>query len=220
MESIEEQYRAHFKDYEDLGAVHLGPMTSATWRNDPKRLMIVLSRYKFVSKMLAGFNSVLEIGCGDAWASKIVMEQVKHLTLSDMDVVWQDHVKESYGDTLDFELIDFTKDSSLQNYDAIYALDVLEHIKREEMQNFLLNIRKSLCSSGVTIIGTPSLESQKYASRGSQLGHVNCMSGDFFKEVLEANFQRVFLFSMNDEVIHTGFYKMAHYLIGICVNPK
>jgi hypothetical protein len=25
---------------------------------------------------------------------------------------------------------------------------------------------------------------------------------------------------MNDEVVHTGFSPMAHYLIGLCVAPK
>ncbi len=30
----------------------------------------------------------------------------------------------------------------------------------------------------------------------------------------------VFLFSMNDEVVHTGFSKMAHYLLALCVTPK
>ena len=30
----------------------------------------------------------------------------------------------------------------------------------------------------------------------------------------------VFIFSMNDEVVHTGFTKMAHYLLGLCCSPK
>ena len=33
-------------------------------------------------------------------------------------------------------------------------------------------------------------------------------------------FHNVFIFSMNDEVIHTGFYPMAHYLWAIGVGPK
>jgi hypothetical protein len=30
----------------------------------------------------------------------------------------------------------------------------------------------------------------------------------------------VFLFSMNDEVVHTGFYPMAHYLFAVCADRK
>jgi hypothetical protein len=28
-------------------------------------------------------------------------------------------------------------------------------------------------------------------------------------------FHHVFIFSMNDEVVHTGFYPMAHYLLAL-----
>ena len=55
------------------------------------------------------------------------------------------------------------------------------------------------------IIGTPSLESQAYASPPSKAGHINCKSGDELKALLSSYFHNVFLFSMNDEVVHTGF---------------
>jgi hypothetical protein len=28
------------------------------------------------------------------------------------------------------------------------------------------------------------------------------------------------MFSMNDEVVHTGFGPMAHYLIALCAGPR
>jgi len=77
-----------------------------------------------------------------------------------------------------------------------------------------------LKKSGCTIIGIPSLESQAYASPGSREGHVNCKSGITLQTLLLQYFDHVFLFSMNDEVVHTGFSKMAHYLLALCVNPK
>jgi hypothetical protein len=66
----------------------------------------------------------------------------------------------------------------------------------------------------------PSLESQTYASEASRAGHVNCQSGPQLKATLERYFDNVFIFSMNDEVVHTGFHKMAHYLLGLCCGPK
>ena len=35
--------------------------------------------------------------------------------------------------------------------------------------------------------------------------------------VMARHFENVFLFSMNDEVVHTGFHPMAHYLFTLCV---
>ena len=65
------------------------------------------------------------------------------------------------------------------------------------------------------ILGCPSLASQPHASPPSKAGHVNCKDGPAMKELLQRFFHNVFVFSMNDEVVHTGFYPMAHYVIGI-----
>ena len=62
----------------------LGLMMNRVWDNDPKRLSFVLSRYKFVSKMLKGKKSVLEIGAADGFKSRIVSTEVGKLDLSDV----------------------------------------------------------------------------------------------------------------------------------------
>ena len=40
------------------------------------------------------------------------------------------------------------------------------------------------------------------------------------KSLLSKYFHNVFIFSMNDEVVHTGFYPMAHYLFALCCDKK
>lgn len=40
----------------------------------------MLFRYKFVSKMLAGLDHVLEIGCGDGFGARIVAQAVNRVT--------------------------------------------------------------------------------------------------------------------------------------------
>jgi len=47
---------------------------SAVWRSDPKKLVITLSRYKFVAKMLRNKSKVLEIGCAEGWAASLSIE--------------------------------------------------------------------------------------------------------------------------------------------------
>ena len=48
---------------------------------------------------------------------------------------------------------------------------------------------------------------------------MNCKDGKELQAVMERHFDNVFLFSMNDEVVHTGFTPMAHYLLALCVGP-
>jgi hypothetical protein len=92
---------------------------------------------------------------------------------------------------------------------------VIEHINAREEDVFVGNIVTSLTPEGVLILGSPSLESQTHASPASKAGHVNCKTGKELRALLERFFHNFFMFSMNDEVVHTGYFPMAHYLIGI-----
>ena len=184
--------------------------------------MFTLARYKFAAKMLEGYEEVLEIGCGDGWASRIVQQSVKKLTLSDFDSVFFENAKERENDDrpLSYLIHDMVEKSTERKFNAIYAIDVLEHISPHKEDLFLSNLVESLFENGVAIMGIPSLESQKFASPPSKAGHVNCKTGQDFKCFMAQYFENVFLFSMNDEVVHTGFSKMAHYLLCVCCGVK
>ena len=65
----------------------LGDITSKDFMNDPKRLGIILSRYKFVGKMFEDYKSVLEIGAGDGFKSLSLKDSFKELTLSDIKTI-------------------------------------------------------------------------------------------------------------------------------------
>jgi SAM-dependent methyltransferase len=221
-ETREPQYRLHFDVLEQAGRCELGLGANATWNIDPARLTFVLSRYKFVAKMLDGMQSVLEIGCGDGFASRIVRQYVKSLTVSDFDPVYvAEAAKQLRGRYAAETLVhDFVVSSLERTFDAIYALDVLEHIPSADEDIFMTNLTSCLAETGVTIIGIPSLDSQRYASPGSAAGHVNCKTGPELKSFLKRFFSNVFVFSMNDEVVHTGFAPLAHYFLALCTCPK
>jgi hypothetical protein len=52
------------------------------------------------------------------------------------------------------------------------------------------------------------------------MGHVNCKSGDELRRLLEPFSRQVMVFSMNDEVVHTGYFPMSHYLIAVACIGK
>jgi len=83
--SGEKQYREPIRQIKERGAERLGLMTSWAYLDDPKRLAFTFSRYKFVAKMLSGCEHVLEAGCGDGFATRIVVQEVKALTAVDFD---------------------------------------------------------------------------------------------------------------------------------------
>ena len=206
----------------EKGLEKIGLMNSAVWHEDPKRLVFTLSRYKFVAKMLTGKNRVAEIGCGDGFGARIVKQEVGQLTITDYDSYFikrfEDLVSEKYPiSAVEHNILEGPLG---QKFDAIYSLDVLEHIPINHEDVFVKNIINSLGSNGIVILGMPSIESQTYASPASKEGHINCKTGKDLKLFLEKYFHNVLLFSMNDEVVHTGFEKMAHYLFVICCGVR
>lgn len=218
----EPQYRIVFEVLEKHGVSQLGLMANVSWNLDPKRILFTLARYKFVAKMLAGLKNVLEVGCADAFATRIVQQAVGKVTAVDFDPVFINDIQTRYNLAWPLECFvhDILKEPVPGQFNAVYSLDVLEHIHPNDEGRFIKNILQSLDENGVMIVGVPSLESQMHASLHSKLGHVNCKSGNNLKSLLEQYFYNVFLFSMNDEVVHTGFYPMAHYLMALCCGKK
>src|SRR5258708_12415116 len=76
----EPQYRRILEKFEEKGLENLGLMTSQAWDDDPKRLAFTLARYKFVAKMLSGRSRVLEVGCADAFGTRIGCQEVSEVT--------------------------------------------------------------------------------------------------------------------------------------------
>ena len=49
---------------------------------------------------------------------------------------------------------------------------------------------------------------------------MNCKTADQLKFSLLKHFENIFMFSMNDEVVHTGYKKMSNYFLAVCTNKK
>jgi 2-polyprenyl-3-methyl-5-hydroxy-6-metoxy-1,4-benzoquinol methylase len=197
-------------------------MSNQVWQDDPRRLTFLLARYKFVSKMFSGMKHVLEVGCADAFGTRIVQQEVSALTAVDFDPVFIDDVRARMDKNWKFipKIHDMLKAPVSGNFDGAYALDVIEHILPKNEKKFIGNMVRSLNNHGVLIIGSPSLESQAYASPPSKAGHVNCKTAAGLRLLMSDYFHNIFIFSMNDEVVHTGFYPMAHYLFALCSDRK
>jgi 2-polyprenyl-3-methyl-5-hydroxy-6-metoxy-1,4-benzoquinol methylase len=218
----EPHYKSRIDVVRDRGAERLGLATAWAWHDDPRHLLFTLSRYKFVAKMLAGRARVLEVGCADGFPTRLVAQTVKSVVGVDFDPQFITDANERKSDRwpIDFRVHDVMAAPVPGSFDGAFALDVIEHIPRQHEDRFLQNIRASLTGAGVLIIGTPSLASQQYASPQSKEGHINCKTAEELQTTLQRHFAQVFIFSMNDEVVHTGYSKMAHYYMALCCSRE
>lgn len=222
MEQTKEAQYQFLLELEKQGLEQLGLMSSQVWRDDPRRLLFVLARYKFVAKMFSGMKKVLEVGCADAFGTRVVRQEVAEVVATDFDPVFIERNRQRISPQwpITFKVHDMMAAPLADGFDGAYAVDVLEHIPAADEAKFLGNIAASLSPQGVCLIGSPSLQSQVYASPPSKAGHVNCKDAPGMRATLARHFHNVFIFSMNDEVVHTGFHPLAHYLWALGCNRK
>lgn len=206
----------HFADER----VVLGRHWSYNIRQDPRRLAFVLSRYKFAARMIGPGRSVLELGCSEGLGACILGEFASSYLGLDADGEAIAAARRNFGsERLRFEAGDFLE-GQRGCFDAAVSLDVIEHIPAERELDFFRTITGSLGPHGLGIIGTPNQTAEAHASEASRRGHINLYTGERLLAAARRHFHQAFLFGMNDEILHTGFAPLAHYLIVLCGEPK
>jgi cyclopropane fatty-acyl-phospholipid synthase-like methyltransferase len=185
-------------------------------------IAFISARYKFCAKLLEGPRTIAEIGCGDAFGAPIVAQNVSSLLCTDIDteILEENRARCAHFKNIRFEYHDFRQGPLAAPVDGIYSVDVIEHIYPDEERGLLMNITRSLRDQAIAIFGTPNKAAEQYASKNSRIGHVNLKAGDELRALTQQYFDVVFMFAMNDEVVHTGYLPMAHYLWAVCVGPR
>lgn len=225
METFEKQY-ADAIPLAHNHRVSLPCMANQTWLEDPKRLIFMLARYKHAGSLLRGCQRVLELGCGDGFGTNITAQFVAQIDAIDADpLLIEEANRYSNRNNINYFVHEFSNIArnnpiKKQTYDGIFSLDVFEHLEKKVQMDYVRMIKAHLKPDGRFMCGIPSIESQEYASPRSKAGHINCMSANNFIEYWNSHFKNVQLFGMNDEVLHTGFGPMCHYLIVNCTHLK
>lgn len=200
----------------------LGPWTSHSLMNDPKHMCFVLSRYKFCAKMLIGKKTVMEIGSGDGFGLPIVCDIAEQVYAVDWD---KRHIEGNkrrlaHLKNITYICIDLNENQLDIKVDGAYMIDVIEHVDPLREKTFMDNIVRCLKPNGILIIGTPNITANIYATPQSKAQHINLKSMQTLRELTEQYFENVFMFGMNDEVVHTGFEHMCHYIWSIGVGVR
>lgn len=198
--------------------ITLGPYFSHMVAKTPRRLLHLLSYYKFAARMIGPARRVLEVGCSEGLGTLLLAESAEYCLGIDTDADAIAHAKESLRHGVHGHLAFVTtalEDMRAIRFDAVVCLDTIEHVAPEAEGAFIADLAR--LAEDIAIIGTPNIEAAKWANRHSLAGHINLFDHERFRAALEREFRRVFLFGANDEVVHTGFLPMAHYLLALCV---
>lgn len=192
----------------------IGPFLARQLLNQPRHLLFVLSRYKFAARLLPALErvDVLELGCGEGFGALLLAENGNRVLGVDADTEAIKVAQRTFAKpSLRFQAADFLG-RRFGEFKAVVSLDVIEHIPAELEDAYFSTILANLPDDGLCIIGTPNDHASPYASPQSQAGHINLYTAERLAAAMGRYFQNTFVFGMNDEVVHTGFYPMCHYL--------
>lgn len=211
-----------YETLENHGHYKMGSFASFTWKDDPRHVLFSMARYKFCAKMLRGKKHIFDVGCGDGFCLPILLQEVETVHGVDIEpvVIEEVKVRPEFKAQCSFELLDMSTRPLEKKYDAAVSMDVIEHVEQSQEAAFMRNIASSLQQDGVFIVGTPNVTAKEHASEISNRGHINLKSGEQLHQLVQDNFHNAFSFSMNDEIVHTGFTPMAHYIFCMGVGPR
>lgn len=205
--------------------VVLGPHSSYEWNHSRRQLLFTSSRYKFAMKMIGNLydpnhKTILDLGCSDGFGTYYVAEYAQFVLGVDFDKEAIEYAqKTDYGTNIKFKYENFLG-KKYGVFDGVVSFDVLEHIYPENEDGYMNTVVMNLKDTGTFVVGTPSLETQQYSMENVTGAHVNVYKGEDLYEMLRQYFYNVYLFTQNDELIHTGHLRMANYLIAVCSHKK
>jgi hypothetical protein len=202
--------------------VSLGLATGQLWDDNPRQLTAALVRYNFIAKMLSGRHDVGEFSRGDAFGTRIVLEEVDRITTYGRDPVLIGDIQHRRDQrwALEARVHDILRSPLPRRHDAIFSLDVIDFIAPEREGAYLTNLWASLEPRGVLIIGTGAAGSSRPMEPADRDRQINRKTALELQALLERYFSSIFLYSMNEEVVQTGVSPNADYLLAVCADKR
>lgn len=184
---------------------------------NPLMLLIKLARYKFYSKMMSKNDIVLDLGCGQGVSTNFYSKYCKFIYGVDLYSTFVPSLSKNIK-FIEANLDDVNKNYFKKKITFIALNDVIEHFSKSKGEKILKKCRSILSKKGdVLMIGTPSKYSSMYRSEESKNQHIYEYTPEELNKICNKYFNRVFQFSMNDEVVNTGFSKLSWFNFYICI---
>jgi 2-polyprenyl-3-methyl-5-hydroxy-6-metoxy-1,4-benzoquinol methylase len=223
------KYNTNPKQYEQLiqeifkkyPSFTLSPEYAYLVQENLLQLLIRLARYKFVARLIKNTDEILDVGAGSGLGTVFLGQHATKVTgLDTKEYEIKGARAINRRKNVNFKQIDFFEYEPSCKYDVIVAIDVIEHMPENVGYKLVEKSAKHLHNTGMLVLGTPSLYSYEYQSELSKSAHVKLYDQQELVHLVETYYSRTISFSMNDELVHTGFHKMAWYYFVLAFSPK
>jgi len=183
---------------------------------DEFSLLAHLARYAFVVRQCRGDEEIIEVGSGTGYGANFMAKHVKSV------VAYEPFVEPQYLENKWVRgNLSFTKQLNLsQKYDKIVSLEVIEHMPRNEADDFIKLLISLGKDNSIWFISTPRRLPDEERTENRKRAHPFEYNFEDFQILLQTHFEITHLFSQNDGLISFQNSKMAWNFIAICTRPK
>jgi SAM-dependent methyltransferase len=102
------------------------------------------------------FDSVLDVGCGDGRFLSEVASRYSEKTLRGIDYSNRSvRLANAMNETVPFECRDILSDPPSRTYDVVTSIEVLEHIKPEQCEQFVAALAEAVAADGALVLTVP-----------------------------------------------------------------
>lgn len=199
--------------------VTLPPEYADFVQNNMLQILIRLARYKFVARLIKKSDHLLEVGSGSGLGAMFLGQHCEKVTGLELKVSEVEEARSiNKRENVTFVKANLFDYAPTSLYDVVVCLDVIEHLSAEDGTRLVRTMAHHVKPSGLLVVGSPSIHSYPYQSPLSRASHIKCYDQPELVALLDSCCSRTLAFSMNDEVVHTGYYKLAWYyfVLGFC----
>jgi 2-polyprenyl-3-methyl-5-hydroxy-6-metoxy-1,4-benzoquinol methylase len=197
----------------------LGARTDRVDLDDPNLDLISLqahvARYSFVFRQLESESDVIEVGCGTGYGAFAMSSKCNSVVGFDPYV---DMAKLSSKWTRPNLRFVESLEGLGGKFDAILSMEVIEHMPRNEADNFILKLKELGHAESKWFLSTPRVLPDELRTENRKRAHPFEYTYEGFRSLLKTHFKHVHLFSQNDGVISSQNPSMAWNFVSICTD--
>jgi 2-polyprenyl-3-methyl-5-hydroxy-6-metoxy-1,4-benzoquinol methylase len=157
-----------------------------------------LARYRFAAQFVGG-KKVLDIACGSGYGSKFLAESGASEVVGfdcDAEIVAENQKNNSLKNLIYKEGSAIDIPVGEKEFDIAVSFETIEHLKAEDQEKFVSELKRAVSDEGLVLISTPNL----VISNNKNPYHIKELDREDFESILKKYFSAVIVFEQGNGI--------------------